>query len=194
MSSSSTHPSPDAASARGNAALGAFGAALVVVWAVLIVYVVYPVLPYSSLRLPGARALNTLVWAPQGWAFFTRNPREEKQFVYGRGPGGWRPVLLAPHARLRNTLGLDRKSRAQGVEMALLVAGPPADAWVPCEGPVPACLERLPRGVPVRSGVPNPTMCGAVAVVLREPVPWAWLKADEPIEMPSSILPLEVAC
>jgi antimicrobial peptide system SdpA family protein len=157
-------------------------------------YCVYPALPYSSVRLPGANAVNRLVLAPQGWAFFTRSPREERQWVYGRDLDGWKRVMKGPHARLSNDLGLDRGSRAQGVEIAMLMSTAPSRAWQACEGAVPACLARLPRGTDVRNPSPNPTLCGTVAIVQREPVPWAWLNSPAPVQMPSRLLPLEVSC
>lgn len=194
MPVSSHAPQESVFDARGNTVLGAFGAVLALLWVVLVVYCVHPALPYSPVRLPSEGALNTLAWAPQGWAFFTRDPREERQFVFGRGAAGWHPLMRVPHGQLRNGLGLNRKSRAQGVEMALLLHAARAGAWRPCEGSVPACLDQLPRGPAVRNGSPNPTMCGTVAVVLRPPVPWAWLPSRASVEMPSRILPLEVAC
>jgi antimicrobial peptide system SdpA family protein len=180
--------------ARANAALGAFGTVLALAWVVLIAYCIQPVLPYNSVRLPGGRSLNALLLAPQGWGFFTRSPREERQFVFGRGPDGWRPLLRVPHARLANTLGLNRKSRAQGVEMGLLLQEAPTNGWQACEDAVAACLNRLPRGQAARNVSPNPTLCGTVAVVLQEPVPWAWLPSSPPVQMPSRMIALEAEC
>lgn len=179
---------------RENAVLGVFGLLLMLAWAVVVAYCVYPALPYNSIHLPGARAAGTLVLAPQGWAFFTRDAREEKQFVYGSSGDGWRPLLLVPHARFRNVLGLNRKSRAQGAELALLLHGAEMDAWQRCEGAALTCLRTLPQGITVQNHSPNPTLCGIVAVISRPPVPWAWLRSSKPVEMPSRILPLQVVC
>ena len=167
---------------------------MVLFWIVFAVYCVHPALPYSSVRLPGTQAVNRLVLAPQGWGFFTRSPREDRQLVYGRGRDGWKSAAKGPHAQLRNELGLDRSSRAQGVEIAMLMGAGAARAWRACEGKVTACLDTLPRGAAVRNPSPNPSLCGTVAIVNRPPVPWAWVRSPVPVEMPSRILPLEVSC
>lgn len=194
MLSHSPPEPPSTPATRGNAVLGALGGAVVLFWITFAVYCVYPALPYSSVRLPGANAVNRLVLAPQGWAFFTRSPREARQLAYGRGREGWKNATKGPHAQLRNALGLDRGSRAQGVEIALLMSAAGAGEWQGCEGAVLGCLDTVPRGPAVRNGSPNPSLCGTVAIVNRPPVPWAWVRSPEPVEMPSRILPLEVSC
>jgi antimicrobial peptide system SdpA family protein len=181
--------------AARDSALGAFGVAVVLFWMTVVAYAVHPALPYNPVHLPFADQLRSLVLAPQGWAFFTRDPREEKQLIYGRGPdGAWWSMMLAPHARMSNALGLDRRSRAQGVEMALLISVAPQDGWRDCEGTVEACLRRLPPGAAARNPSPHPTLCGSLAIVLQKPVPWAWVDSRRPVSMPSRMLPLEVAC
>jgi antimicrobial peptide system SdpA family protein len=142
-----------------------------------------------------AEQVKTALWAPQGWSFFTKDPREEKQTVYVRRGSAWELVLLAPHDRPANILGLRRKSRAQGVEMALLLSGnAPAEDWHACTAPLQECLAQLPPGRAVRNTSPAPTMCGSVAIVLQKPIPWAWATSPRPVTMPSRILSLEVSC
>ncbi|MEZ4363429.1 MAG: SdpA family antimicrobial peptide system protein [Kofleriaceae bacterium] len=175
-------------------ALGALTLALAAAWLVVIGYAAYPALPQSPVRLPLAERAHSYLWAPQGWSFFTRDPRGDRQFVYHKGASGWDPVLLAPHGRLTNLAGLRRRSRAQGVEMALLLENVPPTAWRTCDAPVQVCLSQpsTPREVPNVS--PDPTMCGDVAVVLQRPLPWAWARASRPITMPSRVVSLRVSC
>jgi antimicrobial peptide system SdpA family protein len=180
-------------SARANTLLAAFSVLIALAWVVIMVYSVYPALPYNPVYLPGAAQTNSLVLAPQGWAFFTRNPREERLLVYGRGPDGWRPLLLGPQARLRNKLGLARKPRAQGVELAQLVEQA-QNAWEPCDADFHVCLTRMSSETQVRNSGPNRTICGPVVVVAQEPIPWAWLREPEPVTMSSRILVLKVLC
>jgi antimicrobial peptide system SdpA family protein len=187
-------PAPTDGAPANDAALGGVALAVGALWIAAVAYAIYPALPYSPVRLPFAEQALTFLWAPQGWAFFTRDPREEKQTVYAKATAGWESVLLAPHGRLTNVFGLRRTSRAQGVEMALLIDGIPAEAWQPCTLPVGECLAQLPTGRPVVNRSPDPTMCGSVAVVLQKPLPWAWARSPRPTTMPARILALEVVC
>src|SRR5262245_51815297 len=109
-----------------DAMFGGITIAVALAWMVAIGYAIYPALPHSPIRLPFAKEAMTALWAPQGWSFFTRDPREEKQTLYVRNGITWESALLAPHARPSNFGGFRRKSRAQGVEMALLINDIPA--------------------------------------------------------------------
>ncbi|WP_164016005.1 SdpA family antimicrobial peptide system protein [Pyxidicoccus trucidator] len=157
-------------------------------------YVIYPTLPYSPVRLPFAQLAQTFLWAPQGWSFFTRDPREQKQTLYVRHGDQWESTLLAPHGRLSNIGGLRRKSRSQGVEMALLLSRVPANEWQECSAPLEECLAKQPTGRPLRNTSPAPTLCGTVAVVQQKPVPWAWARSARPVTMPFRILSMDVSC
>lgn len=187
---SESAPAPGVSHAR----LGAVAIAVGLAWIVAIGYSSYPALPYSPVRLPYAKQLHTFLWAPQGWSFFTRNPREEKRTAYVLRGSTWESVLLAPHGRLSNLGGLRRKSRAQLLEIGRLVNGLPEDAWLPCEESVEECLAKLPPGRAVKNTFPEPTMCGTTAIVLQRLVPWAWAQSPTPVTMPLRVVPLEVSC
>jgi antimicrobial peptide system SdpA family protein len=188
------HSLRDPARAAGDRLLGALGAGVGLACMVAVLYVVHPALSHNPVHLPFESALRPAVLAPEGWAFFTRDPREARMFVFARDGGGWRSALLAPHGQPHNLMGWNRKSRAQGVEAALLVDGTSREAWRPCEGRLDACLDALGPGMATRNRSPRPTLCGTVAVVYRPPVPWAWLPQRDRVQMPSRILPLEVSC
>lgn len=176
--------------------VGGFVLVLALVWLALIGHVVYPALPYSTVELPTARALRTTLWAPQGWAFFTKDPREPQIQAFGLTDGRWTTLLRAPHSNLRNVLGLDRTSRVQGVEAALLLTEIPSDSWKECmETPV-GCLDEAGIAALIDNPSPAPTLCGTVALVFEEPLPWAWARAnaEKRIDMPSRYAVAEVAC
>lgn len=197
-----TQPTPDPSSSvspsetceASDSALGGIAIAVGMLWLVAIAYAATPALPYNPVRLPYTKLAQTLLWAPQGWSFFTRDPREEKQTVYARQGSKWESVLLSPHGRLSNIGGLRRKSRSQGVEMALLMNGFPFKDWHSCTASLQECLAQLPPGHVVRNISPTPTMCGTVAIVLQKPVPWAWARSSRPVTMPFRILSLDVSC
>jgi antimicrobial peptide system SdpA family protein len=178
----------------GATLLGVVTVALSLGWTLLFVYGATLALPFNPVRLPGVDQLQTRVWFPQGWGFFTRDPREEDIAVHVRdAAGAWRPAGIGPNSRPRYVLGLDRAPRAQGVELGLLMAELPTKAWQPCPhadaGP---CLEALPVAATVTNPTPGPSLCGTVGVVLRPPVPWAWARSRQ--WMPARVARLEVRC
>jgi antimicrobial peptide system SdpA family protein len=174
--------------------LGAVVIAVGLAWVVAIGYSIHPALPYSPVRLPYASQAHTFLWAPQGWSFFTRDPREEKRTVYVRRGSSWESALLAPHQRPANLGGLRRKSRAQLLEVGRLINNLPEDAWQSCDVSLQECLARLPQGRAVRNTTPEPTLCGTTAIVLQRLVPWAWAGSSRPVTMPMRVVALEVSC
>lgn len=174
-----------------------FGAAFLLLLAgtfCLIAYSAVSALPHSPVQLPMERRIRAVRWIPQGWSFFTRNPREEQLSYFTRDRvGRWRAASLGPVSHPRNIFGLNRKSRAQGVESAFLLAAVPSSAWVPCGDEEPEqCLGRLSVGRSVKTHSRKPTLTGIVGFVKREPVPWAWFAAGKKVTMPARAVVVRV--
>lgn len=138
------------------------------------------------------------VWAPQGWAFFTRDPREEMWLLYtsATGEGDWISAKAGPNARARFVFGLNREPRAQGVEVGLLLSEVSEEQYTDCEEQHDQeCLEKAIGGSrTVGNDSPVATLCGHVGVVMREPVPWAWAGSQHPEETAARAVVLEVEC
>lgn len=174
--------------------LGLLAVAVAAVWTVIGGSVVHAYLPPNAILLPYEGRLRQLLIAvaPQGWAFFTRNPREDRLLVFARTAVGWRSVHAGPHSEPRHVFGFDRSSRAQGVELGLLRVTIPTDRWSDCDESITTCVADLTPYV-VTNPSPHPTLCGDIALAYQEPVPWAW--ADQPdLEMPSRAVRLSVNC
>lgn len=159
--------------------------ACLVITLVLLVVGLYDVkahVPANILALPGRAAsvevMNSLL--PQGWAFFTRSPREAGLRVYPVRDGALGGHAQPANAEPGNLFGLDRDSRSQGTEIGLLNAAVPDEAWVACEGPrdvcLPAALEAALAGdLPsiVNTSLVQ-TICGPVVLSGEEPTAWAY--------------------
>ncbi|MGW2747583.1 SdpA family antimicrobial peptide system protein [Streptomyces sp. NPDC001450] len=148
-----------------------------VVWSVLILYVAQEQLPRNTITLPAQKSVRHTVvnLAPQGWAFFTKSARDPEIRPYGKQSDGWRSLALGPHSSARNFFGLDRVSRAQGVEIAMVLSAARAKDWRPCTEGREKCLTAF--GAPVRTIKnisPEPTLCGTVGLLQERPTPWAW--------------------
>lgn len=174
--------------------LGLFVFVLGGLWSALALYAVYPALPYNPAEIPLAEAGTPFIWLPQGWAFFTRDPREPRMLVYAQENHTWRSGLIGPHASPRNLFGMNRASKAQGVEIGGLFTAVKDSAWTACEDDVPTCLDAVPVTTTVTNIAPRPTLCGTVGLARQKPVPWAWSKSRDEIIMPSEILKIEVSC
>jgi antimicrobial peptide system SdpA family protein len=175
--------------------LGSLVVCLTASWSILIMYIVHSALPFNPIHLPLEGALRVRYFAPEGWAFFTRDPREErfKAFVRTRD-GVWSDALTSPHSRAANLFGLNRRSTAQGIEIGLLLTEIPEKAWQGCRGEISDCLPALAVSNSIQNVSPQPTLCGDVGISAQKPVPWAWSRSRTKIIMPSRLLRLKVLC
>lgn len=177
--------------------MGALALALLTGWLLVAVYALHAVMPYNPLRLPGSGFIDMRLLLPEGWAFFTRNPREPDFYVYLREPDGrWRPAADMTRFRLGTALGLDRFGRAMGLEVGLLLERAEKARRASCEREAQECLEQAPVALTVSNPGPRAQLCGSVGMHFRKPVPWAWSRSHqrEPIELSSEVLRLEVQC
>ena len=132
---------------------------------------------YNLAELPLESKIGISAWLPEGWAFFTRDPREEGVRVYSRGTDGeWTNVIEAPLGAWNNAFGLNRAPRRQGIEQGLLLTGLPQDGWTPCvSSALATCLNAAEHTVTFANPSPVATLCGELAVVKQKPVPFAWV-------------------
>ena len=131
---------------------------------------------------------------PQGFAFFTRDAREPDLYLFQQRDGAWQSASLGPNSRPSNLFGLNRKSRAQSVESALIVSKLLPTAWSECRDNPTKCLGQSSVQDTIRNVVPAPTLCGPVGFVLQEPVPWAWSKSQGTTDMHSQITNIHIQC
>ncbi|HEV8701067.1 MAG TPA: SdpA family antimicrobial peptide system protein [Candidatus Polarisedimenticolia bacterium] len=169
-------------------------------WAAAIGPVLLGSLPDSPLRPSLGFRQDMIAIAPQGWAFFTRDPREPVDRVYAplqAGPSAgpeWAQVTYTNSSR-RNWLGLKRDARALNVELASLLSEVDPAQWRDCPGRIETCLRE--RDVPAVAVVNRSrirALCGSILVERRPPAPWAWSRAKRPVLLDSKIARLEVRC
>jgi antimicrobial peptide system SdpA family protein len=175
--------------------LGALHLALGAGMFLLVCYALHGAMNFNPLHLPLEQHVRTQQWLPQGWAFFTRDPQEDRLLVYQRhASGAWTPALLTPHGRPENVLGMDRVSRAQGVEVGQLYERLRRKDFEPCVGRLPACLDAHATDSRLPNLMPHKTLCGRIAIVKQKLLPWAWSAWEERSQMPASAAIVEVQC
>ncbi len=163
----------------------------VVPWVIAMWWVLINALPHNP-QSPGRTIeRQTRLALPEGWGFFTRDPREPDLILARRTPDGhW--AIEPPHASAKNLMGLDRTSRAYPVETIRLLEGV-RSGFSECEHSWQTCLSEVPASV-VQNRRTEPVLCGEVGLLRRAPPPWAWAHLMEPEQMPTSALRMEVVC
>lgn len=142
------------------------------------------------------RRLSTQLF-PQGWSFFTKPPSDSEVAVYRIEHGGSvAPVNQPPQAERRNLFGLSRAQRAQGPEVARIVAQ--VSEWTTCdvgEEPSSCAADSVIRSAqPIDNEFPGPTVCGEVVVVETAPVRWTFRHDYEQARTALQATRIEVRC
>ena len=151
-----------------------------------------PTTPFDPLT-PTRDERIARVFVPEGWAFFTRSPRTPVAQAYGfGGAGSWTVLSSGPQATPANLMGLNRRARSQGTEIAMLIYQIPTSAWSPCRRPPTDCLSGRHAGLTAANRSTQRSVCGDVGLVLQDVTPWAWRTFD-PV-MPSKVVRVMVLC
>ncbi len=177
--------------------LGLVALVLLLGWSTLAIHAVHAVMPNNPIKLPLTKVLDFRLILPEGWAFFTRDPREPEATVYVRSSDGqWLITPGVPRFHWSTALGLDRHIRAHGVELGMLLEKAEKAERFDCTKEPQECLEQASVAAPMNNPSPAPQICGQIGIVMRKPVPWAWSLAHQakPISMPSKVLRMDVQC
>lgn len=149
----------------------------------------------SPLR-PSRRAqVRMLTVMPQGWAFFTRDPRLPLLIVFERVDGRFHPAVEINASR-GNYFGLKRISRRFDLEIAAIMAQVPDTAWFSTRSKIAEfeAVANRQRSFSVPNRAPRPRVCGEYALVRRPPTPWAWAHLEDTIRHPVTLVRLAIVC
>lgn len=150
----------------------------------------------TALQLPFENEINIQAFMPEGWGFFSKNPREAQFYIYQKKDRKWRN-LTRPNSDYKNFFGLNRKSRAIGVEYGQLLQQTAMDVtrWDSCASKnTRKCLKKIKVKTTTESKILNPVLCDTIGIVRKKIVPWAWAKEKTKIEMPKEALKILVNC
>jgi antimicrobial peptide system SdpA family protein len=152
-------------------------------------------MPRNAVNLPFEHDVNTLLVLPEGWAFFTKNPREARFLVFGQTSDGSWTRSFGESPELSATFGFSRRVRSLNVEAGLILSRVTDGQWRKCSGAPGTCLALWSDKVLAAvNATPEPSLCGPIGVVKQDRVPWAWAKSVNPDAMPSQIVRIDVRC
>jgi antimicrobial peptide system SdpA family protein len=136
--------------------------------------------PYNPLTTNSFNTQTILTsFFPEGWGFFSKNPRDPRILIYKLKNGIWYYNDLAPISSYRNVFGLGRRPRAQSTDMAMIMQELDDSLWHPFESPIAGMtLDRTQKIINVVLETPDPTLQDTVCFKMAYPLPWAWRKYE----------------
>lgn len=184
--------------------VGLFFLLLVGLWAMFASFVFLTNQEENVLTSPWQRSMRPAIQtiAPEQWGFFTKSPRDESLVPYSyEVTTGWEADALFPHSQPQYLFGLNRVSRAQGLELGLLYAAIADNDWVTCDEYSSRSIDCLAKLTSqrddswseIRNSSPAPTVCGRGALAREFSTPWAYARVGQAGTEPLVIL-IDVSC
>lgn len=185
--------------------LGAFTAAVIAFWIVVGAFAFHTNQPDNALTTTWQADIKPIVQTllPEQWGFFTKSPRDDilLPFSYSEEMS-WSSAALYPHSQIQYAFGLNRVSRAQGLEVGIVYKGiiDSNGSWIDC-GDYDRAVECLgassqePEALWLRvsNSSPNPTLCGRSALSKAQPAPWACANIGQTQQSVAVIL-VDIVC
>lgn len=166
-----------------------------------LVLVIFTFLFFSGnnpLEINGKVDYQALRLVPQGWAFFTRSPREAQILLYEITSEGKLRKFPHKHSSYRNLFGINRKSSKLLTEIQGIKSKIPDSLFNNTKWNYQSSSTDLTsitnQLYSIRNEVYSPIMCGKYALFFQKPIPWAWLESRNSINMPAKVIYLEVSC
>lgn len=161
----------------------------IVSFLLIIILIVFFNLPENPIETDSKFKNNFNLFFPEGWSFFTRNPREEICFFYTEG---------LQEIDLKNTssvslYGLSRYNRIRGIETSLILSKIPDSIWIDCDKDIRSVLDT--RGfLKIKNSTRIKSICGQLIIQKKKLIPWAWWKINDQVLMNSKIAKVYVDC
>jgi len=166
-----------------------FGSSLATI---TVIYIGLASIPYNPISLKFTEQSAIFILAPQGWGFFTRNPREIQTTIYKKINGQWENIDK-PNSDPSFYLGASRTIRKIVFEKTLIL-GEIRDSTLWVEGDPSNLNTMIPKLKPITvyDKTPSPLLTGNFLVVKKFPLPWSWSEAYYKINMPYKCVLLNV--
>lgn len=135
-------------------------------------------------------------FVPQGWAFFTRNPREAQIVIYQKNTDNTFEEISQRHSSYKNLFGLKRRaskimSELQFIKREINDSLYQNTMWSYQE----KLYTKLPLSlISVQNQMKDQVLCGEYIVIYQKAVPWAWSRSLHTIKMPAKIIRLNIKC
>ncbi|WP_430908417.1 SdpA family antimicrobial peptide system protein [Maribacter sp. 2-571] len=167
----------------------------IVLWSVFFYLILISHFEYSPVHLSKSVSKEIFLATPQGWSFFTKNPRYERLGVYRMKKNGQIEQLTKPNFSLENQYGFNRQNRQflSEVLSSLKSTLLKDSIWhFSSKGALEASKE-ISSIYNFNSSFKDPMLCGRYILEMHKPRPWAWL-SNKKYKNPKKYLMINLDC
>ncbi|MEZ0184129.1 SdpA family antimicrobial peptide system protein [Flavobacterium oncorhynchi] len=158
-----------------------YPALLITFWIIFLSYIFKASIPIPSNDSYKYKATIFNI-IPQGWGFFTRDPRENEVWTYKILNNSVEKISQT-NGNLNNLYGASRKNRFIGVELSFLISQINTSSWIKMKGGK-LILDKKTYTDTIINTLKPCSLKGDFFIVEQERIPWAWSKNSDTIVMP----------
>jgi antimicrobial peptide system SdpA family protein len=162
----------------------------------IVVHVLLASLPFNpaSIGLSGKKIITGII--PQGWAFFTRDPREAQVILYKVTQHGELEPIPQRHTQSHNIFGLKRESTKILLELQFIKEQLTDSTFENTRWNYQANRTGIyPLHIhEVVNKIKEPILCGNYVLVIQDYIPWAWSGYMQTIQMPAKAINIRIRC
>jgi len=140
-------------------------------------------------------------FVPQGWAFFTRSPREAQIAIYQKDEHDNFTIINQRHAHYSHLFGLIRRPSKLLGELQMIKRQIATDKYIDTTFSYQTLKviddQQLINSLPLEvfeNRFYKPDLCGEYIIVFQKPVPWAWSKNIRSVKMPCKMIKVKILC
>lgn len=130
---------------------------------------------------------------PEGWGFFTRNPREEMLYFL-KNDNDKLIKMINPCSSSEYSFGLDRNCRSKSAELEVIISQINDSLWVTEDTSILLGKKKI-FSIP-KDTVTNffyyPKITGNILIVKQKRLPWAWSKNRNNLKIPLKYIEIYV--
>ena len=163
---------------------------LSIFWVVIIFYIGMASVPFNPLSIPKIKNIDIALLIPEGWGFFTKNPKESTIVFFTKNTRSQWITFTKSNSDKEFLYGLSRKNRRILAESSNILKSINDTCWLKRESEVLnfSTLQTLL----VKNSFKKPIIKGDFIVVKQERLPWAWSRNYLSINMPYEIIRIQV--
>jgi len=149
---------------------------LIFSWGLLIINVISVTLPNNPFRLIFGNSKIYTALVPEGWGFFTKNPRDPVVFTFIWENGKWVRYEKENNSSMANLAGLKRDARYNGVVFESFFKQLQPKDWSAHQNvDVNGVINQPLKPKVVKLATDYPDFCGkSLLFVQTKVIPWAW--------------------
>ena len=168
-----------------------FSVILTIFWTIIMAYITLAAVPLNPISMNFENKMNILSVVPEGWGFFTRNPREPALYMYYRkSPNSGYTLLNSPLSSPENGFGISRRMRKINIELFAILSTVKDSSWQ--RGNENAIDLSCDSTLSVKGIFDNSTLRGTFLLIKQERLPWAWARQRQQIIMPYKKIILDI--